>query len=54
MISREQRNKMGKESDHHSPHKGHSASQKKYFYGYKLYSIYSSAGLIQSIDKPRR
>ena len=30
-ISREQRNKMGKESLHHSPDKGYCASQKKYF-----------------------
>ncbi|NIM37946.1 MAG: hypothetical protein GTN67_06715 [Hydrotalea flava] len=34
-LSREQRNKMGKESVHHSPDKGYCASQKKYFYGYK-------------------
>jgi len=32
-ISREQRNKMGKESVHHSPDKGYCASQKKYFTG---------------------
>ncbi len=40
-IAREQRNKMGKESVHHSPDKGYCASQKKYFYGYKLHSICS-------------
>jgi hypothetical protein len=49
-ISREQRNKMGKESAHHQPDKGYCASQKKYFYGYKLYSVCSSAGVIQSLD----
>jgi hypothetical protein len=49
-ISREQRNKMGKESAHHSPDKGYCASQKKYFYGYKLHSVCSSAGVIQSLD----
>jgi hypothetical protein len=49
-ISREQRNKMGKESAHHSPDKGYCASQKKYLYGYKLHSVCSSAGVIQSLD----
>lgn len=34
-ISREQRNKMGKESERLSPGKGYCASQKKYLYGYK-------------------
>lgn len=49
-ISREQRNKMGKESVHHSPDKGYCASQKKYFYGYKLHSVCSAAGVIESLD----
>ena len=49
-ISREQRNKMGKESADHSPDKGYCASQKKYFYGYKLHSVCSAAGVIQSLD----
>ena len=49
-IAREQRNKMGKESVHHSPDKGYCASQKKYFYGYKLHSVCSAAGVIQSLD----
>ena len=49
-ISREKRNKMGKESQHHSPDKGYCASQKKYFYGYKLHSVCSAAGVIQSLD----
>jgi Transposase DDE domain len=52
-ISREQRNKMGKESAHHSPDKGYCASQKKYFYGYKLHSVCSVAGVIQSLDLTR-
>jgi hypothetical protein len=52
-ISREQRNKMGKESVHHSPDKGYCASQKKYFYGYKLHSVCSAAGVIQSLDLTR-
>jgi len=49
-ISREQRNRMGKESVHHSPDKGYCASQKKYFYGYKLHSVCSAAGVIGSLD----
>ena len=49
-LSREQRNKMGKESERHSPDKGYCASQKKYFYGYKLHSVCSAAGVIQSLD----
>ena len=49
-ISREKRNKMGKESVHHSPDKGYCASQKKYFYGYKLHRVCSAAGVIQSLD----
>ena len=52
-ISREQRNKIGKESAHHSPDKGYCASQKKYFYGYKLHSVCSAAGVIQSLDLTR-
>ena len=49
-ISREQRNKMGKESELYSPDKGYCASQKKYFYGYKLHSVCSAAGVIESLD----
>ena len=49
-ISREQRNKMGKESTHHCPDKGYCASQKKYFYGYKLHSVCSASGVIESLD----
>lgn len=49
-ISRERRNTMGKESAHHSPDKGYCASQKKYFYGYKLHSVCSAAGVVQSLD----
>lgn len=49
-ISREKRNKMGKESLHHSPDKGYCASQKKYFYGYKLHSVCATSGVIQSLD----
>lgn len=49
-LSREKRNKMGKESIHHSPDKGYCASQKKYFYGYKLHSVCSASGVIESLD----
>jgi hypothetical protein len=49
-ISREHRNKMGKESVHHCPDKGYCASQKKYFYGYKLHSVCSASGVIESLD----
>lgn len=49
-LSRQQRNRMGKESKHHSPDKGYCASQNKYFYGYKLHSVCSAAGVIQSLD----
>lgn len=41
---------MGKESEHHCPDKGYCASQKKYFYGYKLHSVCSAAGVVQSLD----
>lgn len=49
-LSREKRNKMGKESIHHAPAKGYCASQKKYFYGYKLHSVCSATGLVESLD----
>ena len=49
-LSREGRNKMGKESLRNSPDKGYCASQKKYFYGYKLHSVCSAAGVIESLD----
>ena len=49
-LSREKRNKMGKESEQHSPDKGYCASQKKYFYGYKLHSVCTAAGVIESLD----
>lgn len=49
-LSRAQRNKMGKESEYCSPDKGYCASQKKYFYGYKLHSVCTAAGVIESLD----
>lgn len=49
-LSRERRNKMGKEEQYSSPDKGYCASQKKYFYGYKFHSVCSAAGVIHSFD----
>lgn len=49
-LSRAHRNKIGKESLHCSPDKGYCASQKKYFYGYKLHSVCSAGGVIESLD----
>lgn len=49
-LSREARNKMGKENERERPDKGYCASQKKYFYGYKLHSVCSSAGVIEALD----
>jgi hypothetical protein len=48
--SRIARNKMGKESEYYSPDKGYCASQKKYFYGYKLHSVCTAAGVVESLD----
>ena len=48
-LSRQQK-KTGKESEHHCPDKGYCAYQKKYFYGYKLHSVCSAAGVIESLD----
>ena len=49
-MAREKSNKMGKKPAHHSADKGYCASQKKYFYGYKLHSVCSAAGIVQSLD----
>lgn len=49
-LSRANRNQMGKESEYHQPDKGYCASQKKYFFGYKLHSVCSAAGVIESLD----
>lgn len=49
-ISRAQRNKMGRENIYSAPDKGYCASQKKYFYGYKLHSVCAASGVIQSLD----
>jgi hypothetical protein len=49
-LSREGRNKMGKESERDAPDKGYCAAQKKYFYGYKLHSVCAASGVIASLD----
>ncbi len=49
-LSRMQRNKMGRENSYSAPDKGYCASQKKYFYGYKLHSVCATTGVIQSLD----
>jgi hypothetical protein len=43
-----ERNKMSEESAHYAPGKGYSASKKKYFFRYKLHSVCSAAGMIES------
>ncbi len=49
-ISREKRVKICKEAYATSPDKGFCASQKMYFYGYKLHGITSLNGVFYSID----
>lgn len=49
-LSRMERNKMGKENEHSKPDKGYCASQKKWYYGYKIHSVCSPSGVIQVMD----
>lgn len=49
-ISREKRSKTCKESFETAPDKGYCASQKTYFYGYKLHGICSMNGVFHSFD----
>lgn len=49
-IAREERNKMGKEDETTAPDKGYCASQKKWYYGYKLHAVCSPSGVIQVMD----
>ena len=49
-VMSERLNKQADVFAMHSPDKGYCASQKKYFYGYKLHSVCSAAGVIQSLD----
>jgi hypothetical protein len=49
-ISREKRAKICREAYATSPDKGYCASQKMYFYGYKLHGVTSLNGVFYSID----
>lgn len=49
-LSRSSRSKICKESFHSSPDKGFCASQKMYYYGYKLHGVCSVQGVFKSID----
>lgn len=49
-ISREKRAKVCKETFETAPDKGYCASQKMYFYGYKLHGICSMNGVFHSFD----
>lgn len=48
--ARATRSKICKESELTAPDKGYCASQKMYFYGYKIHGICSVKGVFQSID----
>jgi hypothetical protein len=49
-IARASRSTICKEQEHSIPNKGYCASQKTYYYGYKLHGICSFTGVFQSID----
>lgn len=49
-LSRSQRSKICKEADYAQPDKGYCASQKLYYYGYKLHAVCSTKGVFQSLD----
>lgn len=49
-IAREKRARICKEAFETSPEKGYCASQKMYFYGYKLQGVCSVNGVFQSIE----
>ena len=48
--SRASRSKICRENTHSLPDKGYCASQKSYYYGYKLHGICSVSGVFQSLD----
>ncbi len=48
--ARASRSKICKENSYSSPNKGYCASQKMYYYGYKLHGICSLDGVFQSFD----
>lgn len=49
-IARSSHSKICKEELYSMPTKGHCASQKMYYYGYKLHALYPLQGVFQSID----
>jgi hypothetical protein len=49
-LSREKRSKICSEAFETSPEKGYCASQKMYFYGYKLQGVCSANGVFHSIE----
>jgi hypothetical protein len=49
-IARSSRCKVGKEDFEKAPDKGYCASQKMYFYGYKIHCVCSPKGVIHSYD----
>lgn len=49
-IARSSRSKICKEELYSMPAKGYCASQKMYYYGYKLHAVCSLKGVFQSID----
>jgi hypothetical protein len=49
-LSRSSRSKICKESFYSSPDKGFCASQKMYFYGYKLHAVCSVQGVFKSVE----
>lgn len=48
--ARASRSKICRDVDYALPSKGYSASQKAYYFGYKLHGICSLSGVIQSVD----
>jgi hypothetical protein len=49
-LSRSTRSKICKETDYAMPNRGHCASQKMDYYGYKLHAVCSVKGVFQSLD----
>ena len=49
-LSRSSRSKICKEQDYSLPEKGYCASQSTHYYGYKLHTVCSAQGVIESMD----
>lgn len=49
-LSRSGRSKICRETDYAQPDKGYCASQKLYYYGYKLHAVCTAKGVFQSLD----